>query len=116
MWGLIVGFIIGIVRLGAKVYYTSSAGLQASDSGFKWLFYDTNWLFFSGGMLLFCILMIILISCFTAPAPAGQIQGLTFGSTSPEQKAASRASWNRWDVVHTCIVLGITILFYIYFW
>jgi SSS family solute:Na+ symporter len=53
---------------------------------------------------------------YTKPAPAGQIEGLTFGSTTPGQKTATRASWNRWDVVHTCIILGITVLFYIYFW
>jgi SSS family solute:Na+ symporter len=116
MWGLIVGFVIGIVRLGAKVYYTSAAGAMAGEGWFKTLFFDVNWLFFSGGMLLFCILVILLVSLFTAPASAAQLQGLTFGSTSKEQKAASRASWGTWDVVHTCIILGITLLFYIYFW
>jgi SSS family solute:Na+ symporter len=116
MWGLITGFIIGITRLGAKVYYSSEAGLAACDSYFKYLFYDVNWLFFSGGMLLFCILVIIAVSFFTAPASESQLRGLTFGSTTPEQKAATRASWNKWDVVHTCIILGITLLFYLYFW
>jgi SSS family solute:Na+ symporter len=116
MWGLITGFIIGITRLSAKVFYTSEAGLPAGDNWFKYLFYDVNWLFFCGGMFLFCILVIILVSMFTVPAPAEQIQGLTFGSTSPEQKAATRATWTKWDVVHTCIILGITVVFYIYFW
>ncbi|MDR0542267.1 MAG: sodium:solute symporter [Dysgonamonadaceae bacterium] len=116
MWGLITGFIIGITRLGAKVYYTSAAGLTAGDGWFKNLFFDMNWLFFCGGMLVFCILVIILVSMCTKPAPALQIQGLTFGSTTPEQKAVTRASWDKWDVIHTCIILGITVLFYIYFW
>jgi SSS family solute:Na+ symporter len=113
-WGLISGFVIGITRLGAKVYYSSFEG--ASSNWFKYLFYDVNWLFFCGGMLIFCLLVVILVSMFTKPAPAAQIEGLTFGSTTPEQKAATRASWNRWDVIHTCIILGITVLFYIYFW
>jgi SSS family solute:Na+ symporter len=116
MWGMIAGFVIGIIRLAAKVYYTSEAGAAAADNGFKYLFFDTNWLFFSGGMLVVCMLMIVGISAFTPAASAGKIQGLTFGSVTPEQKAVSRASWNRWDVIHTCIILTITILFYIYFW
>jgi SSS family solute:Na+ symporter len=116
MWGLITGFIIGITRLGAKVFYTSSIGLTSGDNWFKYLFYDVNWLFFCGGMFLFCILVILLVSCFTTPAQASQLQGLTFGSVTPEQKAATRASWNKWDVIHTVIILGITVLFYIYFW
>lgn len=115
MWGLIIGFFIGITRLGAKVYYTT-AGIDAGDSWFKSLFFDTNWLFFCGGMLVFCLAAIAIISKFTPAAPAEQIQGLTFGSSSPEQRAATRASWNKWDVIHSCIILGITAAFYIYFW
>jgi SSS family solute:Na+ symporter len=116
MWGLIAGFIIGLTRLSAKVYYTSAAGLTAGDNWFKYLFFDVNWLFFCGGMFLFCILVIIAVSMFTPAASALQIQGLTFGSTTPEQKAASRASWNKWDIFHTCVILLITVAFYIYFW
>lgn len=115
MWGLIIGFIIGITRLGAKVYYTT-AGVDAGDSWFKGLFFDTNWLFFCGGMLVFCLAAIAIISKFTPAAPAEQIQGLTFGSSTPEQRAATRASWNKWDVIHSCIILMITAAFYIYFW
>lgn len=116
MWGLIAGFVIGITRLGAKVFYTSAAGLTSGDSLFKYFFYDVNWLFFCGGMFLFCILVIISVSCFTAPAQASQVEGLTFGSITPEQKASTRASWDKWDVIHSAIILGITVLFYIYFW
>jgi SSS family solute:Na+ symporter len=116
MWGLISGFVIGITRLAAKVYYSSAAGALAGDGWFKHLFFDVNWLFFCGGMFLFCILVIILVSMFTAPAPLAQIQGLTFGSTSYAQRAATRASWDKWDIIHSCIILGITVLFYIYFW
>lgn len=115
MWGLIIGFFIGITRLGAKVYYTT-AGIDAGDSWFKSLFFDTNWLFFCGGMLVFCLAAIAIISKFTPAAPAEQIQGLTFGSSTPEQRAATRASWNKWDVIHSCMILAITAAFYIYFW
>jgi len=115
MWGLISGFMIGITRLSAKVYYSSIA-INAGDNWFKHLFYDVNWLFFCGGMFFTCIVIIVIVSLFTKPAPAAQIQGLTFGSVTPEQKIATRSSWNHWDVIHTCIILGITVVFYIYFW
>ena len=128
MWGMIAGFIVGVIRLWAKVLYTSKAGnagysdvkLWASDNGinniFYNLFYDVNWLFFSGGMLVFSILVIIVVSMFTKAAPPEQIQGLTFGSATPEQKAATRASWNKWDLFHSAVILSFTVLFYIYFW
>ena len=115
MWGLLSGFLIGMTRLGAKVYYTT-AGADAGDSLFKFIFFDTNWLFFCGWMLLTCIAIVVIVSLLTeAPDPA-RIQGLYFGSATPEQKAATRASWNHWDVIHSLIILGITAAFYIYFW
>ncbi len=128
MWGMIAGFIVGILRLGSKVLYTNLAKaegytdvkLWATETGvrswFYQLFYDVNWLFFSGGMLLFSILVIIIVSHFTKAAPAEQIVGLTFGSATAEQKAATRASWNSWDIFHTVIILAFTVAFYIYFW
>lgn len=114
MWGLIIGFVIGLTRLGANVYYSNVE--VVADSWFKGLFYDTNWLFFCGGMFVFCLAVIAVISMFTKPATAEQIQGLTFGSSTPEQKAATRASWNKWDVIHSIIIISITVAFYIYFW
>ncbi len=128
MWGMIAGFIVGVMRLGAKVMYTSMAEdagyadvkLWASENGvnnfFYTLFYDVNWLFFSGGMLIFSMIVVMVVSRFTAPAPAAQLEGLTFASATEEQKAATRASWNKWDVVHSLIIIGITVVFYIYFW
>ena len=114
MWGLISGLIIGLTRLGAKVYYSNVS--EASDNLFKYVFYDLNWLFFCGWMLLFCCLVVILVSLAT-PAPSEEkIKGLVFGTATPEQIEATRKSWNHWDVIHTVIILSITAAFYYYFW
>jgi len=115
MWGLLSGFIIGMTHLGAKVYYTT-AGVNAGDSLFKSVFYDLNWLFFCGWMFLFCILVVIIVSYCTKAPDIEKIRGLVYGSATPEEKAATRASWNKWDVIHSCIILCITAAFYIYFW
>jgi SSS family solute:Na+ symporter len=114
LWGLIAGLVIGLTRLGAKVYYSTTGA--TGDSLFKSLFYDLNWLFFCGWMFLFCVIVIVLVSVFTQAPSAEKIQGLVFGTATPEQKAITRASWTRWDVIHTGIILLITIAFYIYFW
>ena len=114
MWGLISGIIIGLTRLGAKVYYTNVS--DAAQTWFKSVFYDFNWLFFSGCMLVFCLMVVIVVSMCTEKPDEKKIQGLVFGTATPEQKAASRASWNHWDVIHTIIILSLTVAFYIYFW
>ena len=62
------------------------------------------------------MLVIVIVSRFTTPARAELIVGLTFGSTTDEQKAVTRASWNKWDVIHSAIIILITVVFYWYFW
>ena len=114
MWGLLSGIIIGLTRLGAKVYYSNAT--DAADSWFKAVFYDFNWLFFCGAMLVVCCLVVIVVSLITEAPDEKKIQGLVFGTSTPEQVAATRASWNKWDVIHTVIILGFTAAFYYYFW
>ncbi|WP_129594115.1 sodium:solute symporter [Seramator thermalis] len=114
MWGLITGLIIGLTRLGANVFYSNNP--DAAQTLFKYIFYDVNWLFFCGWMFLFCIVIIVVVSLFTEAPSEEKIQGLVFGTATPEQKAVTRASWNHWDIIHTVIILGITVAFYIYFW
>ncbi|MDR1331902.1 MAG: sodium:solute symporter [Tannerella sp.] len=114
LWGLVSGMIIGLTRLGAKIYYENTPG--AAQTFFKAVFFDTNWLFFCGWMLLVCIAVVVAVSFLTKAPAAEKIQGLVFGTASAEQKAETRASWNRWDIVHTTIILAITVAFYVYFW
>lgn len=116
MWGLIAGLGIGITRLCAKIYYSNAALLPGDQNWFKWMFYDSNWLFFCGWMLVFCMLVVVVVSLFTKKPDPEKIKGLVFGTSTPEQKAATRASWNAWDVIHTVIILCITAAFYWYFW
>ncbi|SFC68616.1 solute:Na+ symporter, SSS family [Zunongwangia mangrovi] len=114
MWGLISGLVIGLTRLGAKVYYSNFA--EASDSIFKYVFYDLNWLYFCGWMFLFCILVVVGVSLATEAPEAKKIKGLVFGTTTKEDHDEDRKSWNKWDVVHSVIILGLTGAFYWYFW
>ncbi len=114
MWGLIAGMVIGLTRLGANVFYSNA--VNPSQNLFKAVFYDVNWLFFCGWMFLFCMVVVIVVSLLTKAPSAQKIQGLVFGTATPEQRAETRASWNKWDIIHTAIILGITVAFYIYFW
>jgi SSS family solute:Na+ symporter len=113
-WGLLSGIIIGLTRLGAKVYYSNAT--DAADNWFKAVFYDFNWLFFCGVMLIVCCLVVIIVSLATEAPDQKKIQGLVFGTSTPEQIEATRNSWNHWDIIHTVIILGFTVAFYIYFW
>lgn len=118
MWGLITGLIIGLTRLSAKIWYSNADVVPGGNESnwFQYLFYDMNWLFFCGWMLIVCLLVIFFVSIFTEAPKPEKIKGLVFGTSTPEQRAATRASWNAWDIINSLIILGITAAFYIYFW
>ncbi len=116
MWALLSGLIVGLTRLGAKIYYSNAEIGGTDPSLFQQIFFDCNWLFFCGWMLVFCLAVGVIVSLCTKAPESDKIQGLVFGTSTPEQRAATRASWNHWDIIHSVIILGITVAFYIYFW
>ncbi len=110
--GLMTGFILGMTRLASNVFES-----YLDPSGFMYtVFLQPNWLHYSIYLFFLCIVVIVVVSFFTKPADRSKTVGLTYGSATPEQIEETRTSWNKWDVVHTVIILSITIAFYIYFW
>ena len=67
-------------------------------------------------MLIICCLVVVIVSLITEAPSEEKIQGLVFGTSTPEQRAATKASWTKWDVIHSAIIIAITVAFYIYFW
>jgi len=53
---------------------------------------------------------------YLSEAPAlERIQGLTFATTSAEERASSRSSWSRRDVFASVAVLLLILMAYLYF-
>lgn len=50
------------------------------------------------------------------PIPPEQLAGLTYGSVTKEQDAATRASYGFWEIVHTGVILAIIAGIYICCW
>ncbi|MEM9325760.1 MAG: sodium:solute symporter [Bacteroidota bacterium] len=112
MWGLIIGFFMGMFRLFVNIFKNSL------DSG-GWIyqyFVATNWLHYTIFLFFFCMVLIVIISMFTEKAGDHQIKSLTFGNATEAETAETRRSWNKWDVIHSAIIVGVTLIFYIYFW
>jgi len=110
--GLVAGFILGMLRLGLKIF----SGSLNPDTTFYQIFVGTNWLHYEIALFFFVIVLIVIVSYFTKRADEGQIKSLVIGSGTAEQRALTRASWNYWDIIHTVIILSIITAFYIYFW
>ncbi len=99
---LIVGLIVAFLRIGLELVSDSlTVGSVLHTIG------EVNFLTFAAWFFLFSVLLCVGVSfCYPAPSPE-QIQGLTYGSLTEEQKIANRASYNVWDIVFSLLVIGI---------
>lgn len=113
-WGLIGGFLIGMLRLLTNVI--TNSGKAVMDGAFweytAW-FWQTNWLIFEVWLLVFIIVFMIVVSMFTPKPSAEQIEAITF---TKDYKASILKSWNKWDVIATLGVIALCAAFYAYFW
>jgi len=110
--GLVSGFVLGMTRLGLKVF----AGGISHDSIIYKIFLAPNWLHYEIALFFLVIIIIIVTSMVTKRADPVAIRGLYIGSATAEQKALTRASWNNWDLVFSGLIIIVIIAFYIYFW
>ncbi len=110
--GLSTGFALGMTRLATNVF---SDHMNPDGLLYK-IIQQPNWLHYSIYLFFLCIGVIVVVSFFTKPGDTSKTVGLTYGSATPDQIAETRSSWNRWDVVHTVIILSVIAAFYIYFW
>jgi len=112
MWGLIVGFVLGMLRLFVNIFGKS----LSHDSIIYQAFIGTNWLHYTIFLFFLSILLIVVISMFTPKARPEQLASLTFGGATREELEETRKSWNKWDVIHSVIIICAIVTFYIYFW
>lgn len=106
-WTLLGGFALGLFKLACQILYgTTGQGTLAA--------------FGSMNFLLFCVLLFI-VSCLSllvgskfSRAGAAPV-GLSYATCTPEERREVRDSWNRWDVIHTIVVLSIIVSVYLYF-
>ena len=110
--GLVVGFTLGMLRLGLNIYY----GDTVADGFIYQLIIAPNWLHYEIALFFVVITLMIIVSFFTKAKDSVVIQGLYFGSATAEQRAITRASWSKWDVINSAIIIVFIIAFYIYFW
>ena len=112
-WGLIGGFVIGMLRLVTNVITHNG---DAAMTGAFWenttWFWQTNWLIFECWLLVFIIVMMFVISMFTKAPSQQQIAAITF---TPEYRKQIRDSWSVADIIASLGVIALCGAFYWYF-
>jgi len=111
--GIVTGFIVGMLRLVLQAMHEM---YHIEWPGFVQAFVDINWLYFSFLLFVFTCVLIFAVSAVTPKASPEQLAGLTYGSVTKEQNAATRASFGFWEIFHTGMILAIIAGIYIYFW
>jgi SSS family solute:Na+ symporter len=112
---LIVGFVLGIFRLAIDTPITLGWKESYEPGSFFWIVNNVYFQYY--GLLIFLVsaLTMVIASYLTAAPPLAQIQGLTYGTRTGEQKRQSRASWSTMDVVASGIVMVAIVAAYLYF-
>jgi SSS family solute:Na+ symporter len=105
---MVSGFILGIAKLTLELF-------QSNLTGVLHTFATLNFLYFCIYLFLFSVAVMVIVSLLTPKPDPEQIRGLTFATTVAEDRAASRASWNKWDVINTIVVVVIIVCIFTYF-
>ena len=105
---MVVGFILGVLRIVLEL-------MKNHLSGIFYTFATINFLYFCILLFLFSIAVMVIVSLLTEKPSFEQLNGLTYATTVAEDKEKSRATWSRFDVVLSLIVVAVVVAAFIYF-
>ena len=114
---LVTGFLLGMVRLAVDT--PVMLGVSGFEQGYAtgslaWILNNIYFQYYS--VIIFLVSAAVLIGVsYATPPPPLPLAGLTFATVTTEQRAASRASWNQWDVIWTVGLLAVIVAAYVYF-
>ncbi|HEX7654512.1 MAG TPA: sodium:solute symporter [Verrucomicrobiae bacterium] len=143
LWSFVIGMLGGFARLGADLAFrnvkaengdTLAAlkqhlykGVITQDQynaliapikakyGLLFQLENIHWLYWCQILFVTTLALMVVISLLTQAPDPKTVKYTWYGAT-PEEKAATRASWGPLDVVLSLIVVAIVVWFYISFW
>ena len=116
--GLGVGFGLGVFRLAVDTPVTLALfgeGVGYAPGSFLWIVNHVYFQYYSLLIFIVSALVMLGVSFATPPPTPAKLAGLTRATVSVADRAASRDSWNRWDVVSSLGVLAAIGLVYVSF-
>ncbi|HLR49588.1 MAG TPA: sodium:solute symporter [Candidatus Sphingobacterium stercoripullorum] len=112
---LYVGFLLGIFRLVVDTPIKLIDDFSYTEGSFLWIINNMFFQYYSMVIFIISLIVMFVVSYMSEQPSYEQIKGLTFGTVSAEDKAATRRSWNKWDVIISSLVILIIVAIYIYF-
>ena len=112
---LIVGFALGLIRLAVDTPVKLMDGFTYESGSFLWVFNNIFFQYYSLVIFIVCIIVMTTVSYMTNVPAYEKINGLTYGTTSADDKKLSRQSWSKGDVITSVIVIILIVAAYLYF-
>jgi SSS family solute:Na+ symporter len=107
---MVIGFVLGMAKLTLQIFKD-----ELTPDSLIYQFATMNFLYFCIYLFIFSIAILVTVSLLTPAPTEDKTAGLTFSTTVAADKAASRASWNGWDVALSLLVVGIIVCIMLYF-
>ena len=117
-WAMVVGFALGIFRMLVDTPVTM--GVQGFEHGYTegsllWVVNNIYFQYFSVLITIVSAIVMVVVSHMTAEPDYGKLKSLTFATTTAEDRAATRASWDWHEVAGSILVLACILGSYLYF-
>ena len=115
---LVVGFLLGVFRLAVDTpVQLKLAGFENGypQGSFLWIVNNIYFQYYSVLIFLVSVAVMVAVSYMTEAPSLEQIQGLTYGTVTDEDKQKSRSSWSWLDVAASGVVLVLILAAYLYF-
>ena len=115
---MLVGFLIGGFRMVVDTPVTMKmAGFENGyqPGSFLWIVNNINFQYFSVLITIICAVVMVAVSYATPQPEYERIRGLTFATATAADRAETRASWQKRDVIASCAIMACILGAYIYF-
>jgi SSS family solute:Na+ symporter len=113
LWAMIVGFVIGLFRMGVDTLVTT--GTNFPEGSVLWIITNIQFQYFSILITIVSAVVMVVVSYATAAPDYSRIAGLTFATATAENRAKTRASWGAGEVLGSLFVLACILGAYLYF-
>lgn len=112
---LLFGLLAATVRIVSELIFTKDGKLAEGASGPLAEFAVINFAHMAIYMFIACVIVCSVVSLATEKPSYAQLQGLTIGTLTPEQRKANRESYGWIDILISAALVAIVISVLVYF-
>ena len=112
---LVTGFGLGLFRLAVATPVKLFDDFAYDPGSFFWIINNIFFQYYSLLIFIVCIVVMVAVSYVTEEPSYERISGLTYATTSAEDKNDSRSSWTKGDVIGSLLVIALILASYLYF-